>query len=255
MKILDTIVAWKKQEVAQLKAAGVIGPDQPVEPPRGFMQALLDSSGIAVIAEVKKASPSKGVICPDFDPGAIASSYEEGGAEAVSVLTDEKFFQGALDYIPLVRQTVKLPVIRKDFIIHELQIQQAGIYGADAILLIAAILDQEQIKDFLQMSAELSMDVLVEVHDEKELEKSLAAGSRLIGINNRDLRDFTVDLDTTLRLRKEMPASIPVVSESGIKDHEDMKMLQDHGITAALIGETLMRSGNRAAALRQLRGR
>ena len=255
MKILDTIVAWKKQEVAQLKSAGVIGPDQPVEPPRGFMQALLNSSGIAVIAEVKKASPSKGVICPDFDPGAIASSYEEGGAEAVSVLTDEKFFQGALDYIPLVRQTVKLPVIRKDFIIHELQIQQAGKYGADAILLIAAILDQEQIKDFLQMSAELGMDVLVEVHDEKELEKSLAAGSRLIGINNRDLRDFSVDLDTTLRLRKEMPASIPVVSESGIKDHEDMKMLQDHGITAALIGETLMRSGNRAAALRQLRGR
>jgi len=255
MKILDTIVAWKKQEVAQLKAAGVIGLDQPVEPPRGFTQALLDSSAIAVIAEVKKASPSKGVICNDFDPGAIASSYEEGGAEAVSVLTDEKFFQGALDYIPLVRQTVKLPVIRKDFIIHELQIQQAGKYGADAILLIAAILDQEQIKDFLQMSAELGMDVLVEVHDEKELEKSLAAGSRLIGINNRDLRDFTVDLDTTLRLRKEMPASIPVVSESGIKDHEDMKMLQDHGITAALIGETLMRSGNRAAALRQLRGR
>jgi len=255
MKILDTIVAWKKQEVAQLKAAGVIGPDQPVEPPRGFTQALLDSSAIAVIAEVKKASPSKGVICNDFDPGAIASSYEEGGAEAVSVLTDEKFFQGALDYIPLVRQTVKLPVIRKDFIIHELQIQQAGKYGADAILLIAAILDQEQIKDFLQMSAELGMDVLVEVHDEKELEKSLAAGSRLIGINNRDLRDFSVDLDTTLRLRKEMPASIPVVSESGIKDHEDMKMLQDHGITAALIGETLMRSANRAAALRQLRGR
>lgn len=255
MKILDTIVAWKKQEVAQLKAAGVIGLDQPVEPPRGFTQALLDSSAIAVIAEVKKASPSKGVICNDFDPGAIASSYEEGGAEAVSVLTDEKFFQGALDYIPLVRQTVKLPVIRKDFIIHELQIQQAGKYGADAILLIAAILDQEQIKDFLQMSAELGMDVLVEVHDEKELEKSLAAGSRLIGINNRDLRDFSVDLDTTLRLRKEMPASIPVVSESGIKDHEDMKMLQDHGITAALIGETLMRSGNRAAALRQLRGR
>jgi indole-3-glycerol phosphate synthase len=255
MKILDTIVALKKQEVAQLKAAGAAGPEQSVDPPRGFMRALTLAPEIAVIAEVKKASPSKGVICPDFDPGAIAASYEEGGAEAVSVLTDEKFFQGAIDYIPLVRAAVKLPVIRKDFVIHELQIKQAGNYGADAILLIAAILGQEQIRDYLQMSAELGMDVLVEVHDERELEKSLAAGSRLIGINNRDLRDFTVDLNTTIRLRKEIPASIPVVSESGIKDHADMKMLQDHGITAALIGETLMRSGDRAAALRQLRGR
>ena len=254
MKILDTIVAQKKLEVAQLKAAGIIKPDQPVEPPRGFMQNLVSSSDIAVIAEVKKASPSKGVICSDFDPAAIASSYDEGGAEAISVLTDEKFFQGSLDYIPLVRQSVKLPVIRKDFIIHELQIKQACIYGADAILLIAAILDKEQLKDYLQMSAELHMDVLVEVHDEKELEKSLAAGSKLIGINNRDLRDFTVDLRTTIRLQKEIPADIPVVSESGIKDHEDIKTLQAHAVTAVLIGETLMRSGDRAAALRQLRG-
>jgi indole-3-glycerol phosphate synthase len=255
MKILDTIVTQKKKEVAQLKAEGVRSPIQPVEPPRGFMQALVNSAEIAVIAEVKKASPSKGVICPEFDPKAIASSYEEVGAEAISVLTDEKFFQGTLDYLILVRQTVKLPVIRKDFIIHELQIEQASNFGADAILLIAAILDEEQIKDYLQMSAELGMDVLVEVHDEKELEKSLSVGSKLIGINNRDLRDFTVDLNTTIRLRKEIPASIPVVSESGIKVYEDMKILQDHGITAALIGESLMRSGERTAALRQLRGK
>ena len=255
MKILDTIVARKKQEIAWLKAEGIAGPEQPVAPPRGFMQALVQASEISVIAEVKKASPSKGVICPDFDPGTIASGYEEGGAEAVSVLTDEGFFQGHIDYIPLVRQTVKLPVIRKDFIIHELQIKQASNYGADAILLIAAILIQEQIKDYLHMSSELHMDVLVEVHDEWELEKALAAGSELIGINNRDLRDFTVDLNTTIRLRKEIPVSIPVVSESGIKDHEDMKMLQENGVTAALIGETLMRSGDRAAALRRLRSR
>ena len=255
MKILETIVERKKEEVSRLKSQGVSGPEQPLEPPRGFMQALVQSSEIAVIAEVKKASPSKGVICPDFDPASIAAGYENGGAEAISVLTDETFFQGALDYIPLVRQTVKLPVIRKDFIIHELQITQAGKYGADAILLIAAILGQEQIRDFLQMSEELHMDVLVEVHDEKEVEKSLAAGSRLIGINNRDLRDFTVDLQTTIRLRKEIPAAIPVVSESGIKDYKDMQMLQDNGITAALIGETLMRSADRAAALKQLRGR
>ena len=253
MQILETIVKQKKEEVAQLKIYGIPDLNLQVDPPRGFMRALTRSPEIAVIAEVKKASPSKGIICPDFDPQEIASSYEAGGAEAVSVLTDEKYFQGALDYIPLVRQAVKLPVIRKDFIIHEMQITQASKYGADAILLIAAILDREQIRDYLQMSAELLIDVLVEVHDESELEKALAAGSRLIGINNRDLRDFTVDLQTTLRLRKELPASLPVVSESGIKDHADMRILQEHGVTAALIGETLMRSGDRAAALRQLR--
>jgi len=252
--ILDTIVAQKKQEVARLKAEGVSRPDLQVDPPRGFMEALTQSVEIAVIAEVKKASPSKGIISPDFNPTAIASSYENGGAEAVSVLTDEKFFQGSLDYIPLVRQAVKLPVLRKDFIIHELQIEEASNYGADAILLIGAILDQNQVRDYLQMSTELGMDVLVEVHDEEELEKSLVAGSKLIGINNRDLRDFTVDLKTTIRLRRDIPDSIPVVSESGIKTHDDMKILEDHSIAAALIGETLMRSGDREAVLRELKG-
>jgi indole-3-glycerol phosphate synthase len=255
MKILDTIVTQKKEEVARIKSQGVSRPELPVDPPRGFMQALTQSADIAVIAEVKKASPSKGIISPDFNPTVIASSYEKGGAEAISVLTDEKFFQGSLDYIPLVRQEVKLPVIRKDFIIHELQIEEAINYGADAILLIAAILDKNQIWDYLQMSAELNLDVLVEVHDEKEMEKALVAGSRLIGINNRDLRDFTVDLKTTIRLRKEIPDSVPVVSESGIKTNEDIKMLEDHGIAAALIGETLMRSNDREAALRELRTR
>ena len=253
--ILDTIVIQKKKEVALLKAHGVSRPEMDVDPPRGFMQALTQSSEIAVIAEVKKGSPSKGIISPDFNPTAIASSYEKGGADAVSVLTDEKFFYGSLDYIPLVRQEIQLPVIRKDFIIHELQIEEAGNYGADAILLIAAILDQNQIRDYLQMSTELGMDALVEVHDEKELEKSLIAGSRLIGINNRDLRDFTVDLKTTIRLRREIPDSIPVVSESGIKSREDIKMLEDESIAAALIGETFMRSGDREAALREIRGR
>lgn len=253
--ILDTIVSQKKKEVALLKAHGVSRPEMDVDPPRGFMQALTQSSEIAVIAEVKKGSPSKGIISPDFNPTAIASSYEKGGADAVSVLTDEKFFYGSLDYIPLVRQEIQLPVIRKDFIIHELQIEEAGNYGADAILLIAAILDRNQIRDYLQMSTELGMDTMVEVHDEKELEKSLIAGSRLIGINNRDLRDFTVDLKTTIRLRREIPDSIPVVSESGIKSREDMKMLEDESIAAALIGETFMRSGDREAALREIRGR
>lgn len=255
MHILDKIVARKKEEVALLKKDGVVAPDLPVVPVRGFTEALTATAGIAVIAEVKKASPSKGVICPGFDPKKIAASFEEGGADAVSVLTDVDFFQGSLDYIPLVRQTVGLPVIRKDFIIDELQIRQAAAYGADAILLIGAILSREQIRDYLQMSVDLGLDVLVEVHDEHELEKCLAAGSRLIGINNRDLRDFTVDLNTTVRLRKEIPREIPVVSESGIKDYDDMKMLQDKGIAAALIGETLVRSGDPAATLKWLRGR
>lgn len=255
MKILETIVTQKKLEIARLKSEGIKAPEKPALPVRGFIQALTRASEIAVIAEVKKASPSKGIICQDFDPIKIATSYEEGGAEAISVLTDERFFQGSLEYIPLVRQTVKLPVIRKDFIIDELQIDQSNRYGADAILLIAAILVQEQLRDYLQMAAELGIDVLVEVHNEKELEKSLAAGSRIIGINNRDLRDFTVDLATTLRLRQEIPDAIPVVSESGIRNRDDIRTLQDRGIIAVLIGESLMRSDDRAAALRKLKGK
>ena len=252
--ILDTIVEQKQQEVADLRQHGLRMPDGQIDPPRGFQQALTEYGGLSVIAEAKKASPSKGVICADFDPVKIARSYEQGGAQAISVLTDEKFFQGCLDYIPLVRQAVKLPVIRKDFIIDELQIEQAANYGADAILLIAAILDPAQIRDYLAMARELGIDVLVEVHDEQEVEKSLAAGSQLIGINNRDLRDFSVDLQTTFRLQKEIPGHIPLVSESGIKDHDDMQRLADHGVAAALIGESLMRAADQAAALKELRG-
>jgi len=252
--ILDTIVEQKRQEVDSLKRQGIGKPDCQVDPPRGFQQALIGYTGLSVIAEAKKASPSKGVICADFDPAKIAVSYEQGGAQAISVLTDEQFFQGSLDYIPLVRQKIKLPVIRKDFIIHELQIEQAGKYGADAILLIAAILDYDQIKDYLVMAKELKMDVLTEVHDEKELEKTLAAGCQLVGINNRNLKDFTVDLQTTFRLQKEIPADIPVVSESGIKNHDDMQRLADQGVAAALIGETLMRAADQSAALKELRG-
>lgn len=252
--ILDTIVEQKRQEVDSLKRQKVGKPDCQVDPPRGFQKALTGYGGLSMIAEAKKASPSKGVICADFDPVKIALSYEQGGAQAISILTDEKFFQGSLDYIPIVRQAVKLPVIRKDFIIDELQILQAGKFGADAILLIAAILVPVQIRDYLAMAKELGMDVLVEVHDEQELETSLTEGSQLIGINNRNLRDFTVDLQTTFRLQKEIPAHIPVVSESGIKNHEDMKRLADHGVAAVLVGESLMRAADRSAALHELRG-
>ncbi len=253
--ILDTIVERKRQEVKTLLSRGIGRPAEGMDPPRGFMEALTSVPEVAIIAEAKKASPSKGVICPDFDPVRIARDYEAAGAQAVSVLTDEDFFQGSLEYIPLVRRAVGLPVLRKDFIIHEIQIKQAEAYGADAILLIAAILDQVQIRDYLAMAHELEMDVLVEVHDEAEVAMAVTAGSRLIGINNRNLKDFSVDLETTFRLQRLIPAGIPVVSESGIRDYQDMRRLAEHGVRAALIGETLMRAGDRVLGLAQLRGR
>jgi indole-3-glycerol phosphate synthase len=253
--ILDTIVAQKKREVEALLTQGIIEPDCPIDPPRGFMNALVTYPGVALIAEAKKASPSKGVIRPDFDPVAIGLAYEAGGAQAMSVLTDENFFQGSLDYIPRIRQEISLPVLRKDFIIHEAQVTQASRYGADAILLIAAILDVVQMQDFQEQCDELHMDALVEVHDEKELEKALKAGSRLIGINNRNLNDFSMDLETTFRLKREIPAKIPVVSESGIRDVGDIKKCEAADIAAVLVGETLMRSDGLETAISKLMGR
>jgi indole-3-glycerol phosphate synthase len=253
--ILDKIVARKREEVAELLGRGLDEPPEPVEPPRGFLRKLLDCDGIAVIAEAKKASPSKGIICQDFDPVAIAVDYEKGGAQALSVLTDADFFHGSLSYIPAVRREVDLPVLRKDFIIHEAQIQQARNFGADAILLIVAILDKIQLRDYHLLAEELGMDCLVEVHDEWEGEAALRAGARLIGVNNRDLRDFSVDLDTTLRVKGMIPAEVPVVSESGIRCYDDVRKLADNGVAAVLVGETLMRAADRVAALRQLVGR
>lgn len=249
--ILDTIVARKREEVAILKQTGIRPPDRYIAPPRGFYRALVDFPGVAIIAEAKKSSPSKGVIQPDFDPVRIAKRYKAGGAQAMSVLTDVDFFQGSIDYIPLVRDAVDLPVLRKEFIIDPLQIREAALYGADAVLLIAAILDVPAMRDFRQMAEELGMDVLVEVHDEAEVESALAAGSRLIGINNRNLNDFTVDLNTTFRLQRLLPADIPVVSESGISTKDDMARLRDAGVAAALIGESLMRSADQGQLLQE----
>lgn len=249
--ILDTIAARKREEIAALKRSGIRPPETPVAPPRGFMQALLDAPGVAIIAEAKKASPSKGVICPDFDPCQIALNYREGGAHALSVLTDADFFQGSITYIPLVRSTVELPVLRKDFLLDPIQIEEAAVYGADAVLLIAALLESTQMREFrIQAEEEYGLDVLIEVHDEAELEKTLAVGAKLIGINNRNLNDFTVDLETTFRLLRLIPANIPVVSESGISSRADMLRLQAAGVRAALIGESLMRSTEQAGTLR-----
>ncbi|MBU4263500.1 MAG: indole-3-glycerol phosphate synthase TrpC [Proteobacteria bacterium] len=253
--ILDTIVEQKRLEVKELLAKGMGEPQLEVTPPRGFSKALTAFAGVSLIAEAKKASPSKGVICADFDPVAIARQYEAGGAQAMSVLTDEKFFQGSLAYITQVRAAVSLPVLRKDFMIHEVQIAQAARFGADAILLIAAILEINQMQDFLSQSRELGMDALVEVHDEAELEKALAAGSSLIGINNRNLKDFSMDLETTFRLQREIPEDIPVVSESGIRTVEDIRRLAAAGIAAVLVGETLMRANGRELAVHELMGR
>ncbi|WP_310599004.1 indole-3-glycerol phosphate synthase TrpC [Desulfobulbus sp.] len=253
--ILDTIVARKYEEVAALKRRGLPVADRPVPPPRGFIRALTEAPGVAIIAEAKKASPSKGVIQPDFDPVRIARNYRDGGAHCLSVLTDVDFFQGALSYIPQVREAVDLPVLRKDFIIDPLQIEEAKAVGADAILLIAAILVPEQLRDFRLQAEALGMDVLVEVHDERELEDALAAGSRLIGINNRNLKDFSVSLEITFRLLPKVPRTIPVVSESGIALAADMQRLQAAGVKAALIGESLMRAGKQDRLLREFLGK
>jgi len=249
--ILDTIVARKYEEVAALKERGLPQLEQPVEAPRGFIRALTTAPGVAIIAEAKKASPSKGVIQPDFDPVRIARNYRLGGAHCLSVLTDVDFFQGSLDYIPLVREAVNLPVLRKDFIIDPLQIEEASAVGADAVLLIAAILDVEQLRDFRLLAESLGMDALVEVHDERELDAALAAESRLIGVNNRNLNDFTVSLETTFRLLKKIPKTTPVVSESGIASVSDMLRLKAAGVKAALIGESLMRAGKQDQLLRE----
>lgn len=253
--ILKKIVEHKKGEVDRLLNQGLPAYPEEVEPPRGFEEALDSYPGISLIAEAKKASPSKGLIRPDFDPVAIGRSYEAAGVQAMSILTDENFFRGSLEYIPLVRREVNLPVLRKDFIIHEIQIKEARHFGADAVLFICAILEENQLRDYLTMSRELGMDSLVEVHDEWELEMALKAGSGLIGINNRNLQDFSVDLGTTLRVLREIPDGIAVVSESGIKDHEDIRKLESAGVTAVLVGESLMRAEDPAAAVRSLMGR
>ncbi|MBT8347365.1 MAG: indole-3-glycerol phosphate synthase TrpC [Desulfofustis sp.] len=256
--ILDRIVERKKEEVGLLRKNGIILPaeftDENFDSPRGFKHALEQYDGVAIIAEVKKASPSKGVICEDFAPREIALNYQNNGAQAVSVLTDVDFFQGSLSHMMQVRQAVSLPVLRKDFIIDEIQIEEASAHGADAILLIAAILSSSQITEYKQMARELGMDSLVEIHNEVELELAMDADADLIGINNRNLNDFSVDINTTFRLKRLIPQSIPVVSESGLKSAADLELLKEHDVCAALIGESLMRAGQDSTMLGGLRG-
>jgi len=256
--ILDIIVTRKKEEVRALKENGIHIPspftEKTIPPPRGFRQALIDYQGVAIIAEAKKASPSKGLICPDFDPVKIATDYEKNGAQAVSVLTDVDFFQGSLLYLLQARDNITIPVLRKEFIIDSLQIEEAHVCGADAILLMASILDIYQLKDFQDQAKEYSIDCLVEVHDEQELEIVLKTEANLIGVNNRNLKDFSMDTGTTFRLKKLIPDDIAVVGESGLKTSADIQRLEEEGVTAALIGETLMRGKNGGNSLHGLRG-
>ena len=256
--ILDTIVARKKEEVAALKKNGVCIPaafaEKEIASPRGFRKALIEYPGVAIIAEAKKASPSKGLICPDFNPIQIALDYEKNGAQAMSVLTDVDFFQGALLYLLQARDVVSIPVLRKEFIIDALQIEEAHVCGADAILLMASILDKHQLIDFQDQAAAYNIDCLVEVHDEAELETVLDTPANLIGVNNRNLKDFSMNTETTFRLKKMIPDNIAVVGESGLKTAEDIQRLQDTGITAALIGETLMRGKDGGNSLQGMRG-
>ncbi|HEY6168909.1 MAG TPA: indole-3-glycerol phosphate synthase TrpC [Verrucomicrobiae bacterium] len=265
--ILDKIVEEKQREVAQLPsrvlAAGDLR-DAMLEhgERRDFIGALRKPrrGSVGLIAEVKKASPSAGVICEDFDPVRIACEYEAAGASCLSVLTDEKFFQGKLEYLRAIREAVTLPLLRKDFIIDERQILEAVEWGADAILLIVAILDDEQLRRFHSLAIEAGVAALVEVHDEAELGRALAINAPLIGVNNRDLKTFKVDLGTTERLAAKLRSADSharealLVAESGINTRADVERLQRSGAGAILIGESLMRGGNIAAKAGELLG-
>src|SRR5579863_10503710 len=219
---------------------------------RGFRNALTSRSP-AILAEIKKASPSKGLLAGKFDPASIAKVYAEGGAAALSVLTDEDFFQGALADLEAARTAVALPVLRKDFTIDEFHVIEAAAHGADAILLIAAILEVSELRRFRELAASYRMAALVEVHDEAELEAAIASGAEIIGVNNRNLHTFEVRLETSLRLASRIPAGVVKVSESGIDSRAAVTQLQSAGFDAFLVGEHLMKAADPAAALRALR--
>lgn len=256
--ILDEIVEKRKIQLEREKAAADFETVKKAAEKLdrqciSFKNALAKPDRLSVISEVKKASPSKGLIQPNFDPVKIAKEYETCGADAVSCLTEEHYFQGSSEYFKAIRQAICLPMIRKDFIIDEYQIYEARLMGADAILLIAAVLDDEKLKRFVDTARSLGLDILAETHDESELERVLALDFDIIGINNRNLKTFEVTLETTAKLAGMIPEGKVIVSESGIRDNTDMKTVRSYGADAVLIGETLMRSGNIGATLTALR--
>ncbi|KGO98659.1 indole-3-glycerol phosphate synthase TrpC [Novilysobacter defluvii] len=257
--ILQQILARKHEEVDQrsrIRSLDSIRARAAHQPPtRGFTAAMrrkLDAGEAAVIAEVKKASPSKGLIRKDFDPAAIARSYEAAGAACLSVLTDVDFFQGSNRYLGEARAACSLPVLRKDFIVDPYQVYEARVIGADCILLIVASLEDGPLVEMSNLAHELGMDVLVEVHDIDELERALQADCDLVGINNRNLRDFSVSLDTTIQLRDAVPPDRLLVTESGIATREDVARLRAAGVDAFLIGESFMRERDPGEALKRM---
>ncbi len=256
--ILDKIVAYKRRFLARCMAQtpfeemAQLAEDAP-EPP-SFFDGLIDGDDIAVIAEVKKASPSKGVIRRDFDAVDIAKIYVENGASALSVLTDEKFFQGSADYLTRISTVVDRPILRKDFTIDPYQIYEARAIGASAVLLIVSILTPEKLSPFIATSRALGLDAVVEVHEREELMVALDAGAEIVGINNRNLKTFDTSLDTTYGLIDQIPDDVLTVSESGIYTREDVVALRDAGADAVLVGESLMRESDIAAKLKELMG-
>jgi len=258
MTILDEILARKEVEVAEARErvspAAIARAADAAPAPRGFRAALANASGPAIIAEIKRRSPSKGEIRSDFDPVACARAYAAGGASALSVLTDEHFFGGDITHLEAARAAVGLPAVRKDFVIDRYQIDEARAHGADAVLLIVAALDQNALGDLLAHARGRDLDVLVEVHDESQLRLALDAGADLVGLNNRDLRTFETDLAITERLAPLVPASVLLVAESGIRGPGDVGRLARAGAQAFLVGESLMREQDLEAALRRLLG-
>ena len=259
--ILDEIAEKTRERVAearlQLPLEEMKRRAEALDPDTGFPfeKALREAGDIAFICEAKKASPSKGLIAPDFPYLQIAKDYEAAGAAAISVLTEPFWFQGSGDYLKEIAKAVSIPVLRKDFTVDEYMIYEAKVLGASAVLLICAILDTETIRSYIKIADSLGLSALVEAHDEEEVRSALAAGARIIGVNNRDLRTFTVDVNNSARYRKMIPEDIIFVSESGIRTAEDIDLLRKNGTSAVLIGETLMRAEDRAGELRKLRGR
>ncbi len=251
LKTKERVAAAKREKpLAEIKAAA-----GELDPHTGFpFQRALKKSGMSFICEVKKASPSKGVIAEDFPYLKIAAEYEKAGADAMSILTEPYYFQGSGDYLAAIRKEVSIPLLRKDFTVDEYMIYEAKLLGADAVLLICAILSRTQLEEYSGIAKELGLSALVEAHDEREIRMALDAGADIIGVNNRNLKDFTVDISNSVRLRELVPRDILFVSESGMKTREDIERLEKNGTDAVLIGETFMRSADKASMLKMLRG-
>ena len=254
--ILDEIAAKRKIRLEREKEAvplETVKKAAETAPPARNFKAAIQKKSLSVIAEVKKASPSKGIIRADFHPVEIAKAYEAAGADALSVLTEEDYFQGSLESLRKIHAEVSLPVLRKDFIFDPYQIYEARAAGADAVLLIAALLEKDTLKEFGKLARSLGLAVLAEAHKEAELSAALEAGADIVGINNRDLKTFRVDLGVTARLAKLVPKGVTLVSESGVGGHADAETLRQAGADAVLVGETLMRSADAGKTLRELR--